>query len=170
MTGAAFTIDVKLDDEAARQAFAGLAAAGAALRPVMEDIGQQIVTNTLLRFEHGRGPGGVPWKRSWRVEHGGGQTLVDSGRLRGSIVAQPSDTDVIVGTNARYAAIHQFGGTITAKRAKALRFRVGDKWLFRKRVRIPARPFLGLDADDRADILDIATDHLRLASGGAVQA
>jgi phage virion morphogenesis protein len=169
MTGAAITIDAKLDDDAVRQAFAGLAAAGGDLSDVMRDIGQQIVTNTLLRFEQGKGPGGVPWKKSRRVENGGGQTLVKSGILRTSIHAQASASDVIVGTNIRYAAIHQFGGTISAKTKKLLRFKAGDRWISKKSVRIPARPFLGLDADDRADILDIATDHLRRASGGAVE-
>jgi phage virion morphogenesis protein len=169
MTGAAITIDAKLDDEAARAAFAGLAAAGADLSGVMADIGQQVVTNTLLRFEAGKGPSGMPWKKSRRAENGGGQTLVKSGILRTSIHAQASASDVIVGTNVRYTAIHQFGGDVAAKKAKMLKFKVDGHWISKERVHIPARPFLGLDADDRADILDIATDHLRAASGGAVQ-
>lgn len=46
-----------------------------------------------------------------------------------------------VGNPVRYAAIHQFGGTIKAKTKKALRFKIGDQWVTRESVTIPARPF-----------------------------
>jgi phage gpG-like protein len=40
-----------------------------------------------------------------------------------------------------YAAIHEYGGIITPKRAKVLRFEIGGKVIFSKYVVIPARPY-----------------------------
>lgn len=50
--------------------------------------------------------------------------------------------------DVRYALIHELGGWITAKTAKALRFRLPDgAWAMVKRVFIPARPYLRPAAD-----------------------
>lgn len=58
-------------------------------------------------------------------------------RLRGNATA-------IVGTNMVYAAIHEFGGTIKAKNAPYLVFRVsGGRYVRTKEVHMPARPYLG---------------------------
>ena len=47
-----------------------------------------------------------------------------SGTLRRSIVEKVNGMKATVGTNVVYAAIHEYGGTIRPKRAKALRFKV----------------------------------------------
>jgi phage gpG-like protein len=57
-----------------------------------------------------------------------------------------------------YAAIHQLGGTIAAKDAPYLKFKIGDRWASKKSVTIPARPFLGLDDDDEREIVRIGED------------
>jgi phage gpG-like protein len=44
-----------------------------------------------------------------------------------------------------YGPVHQFGATIQAKHAAYLRFVVGGKWVSKKEVTIPARPFLGIE-------------------------
>lgn len=49
---------------------------------------------------------------------------------------------VRVGTKLKYAPIHEFGGTITAKNAPALRFKIGDQWVMVKSVTLPPRPFM----------------------------
>ena len=49
---------------------------------------------------------------------------------------------VLVGTHVIYAAIHEFGGTITAKNKPFLVFKVDDQWVRVKSVTIPARPYL----------------------------
>jgi phage gpG-like protein len=46
-----------------------------------------------------------------------------------------------VGTNLKYARIHEFGGIIRPKKKKALRFKIGDKWVMVKRVVMPKRPY-----------------------------
>lgn len=76
------------------------------------------------------------------------QNLVDTGNLMnsvqlGSVSAKGNKAEVTVGTNVIYAAIHEFGGTIVARNAKALVFKTKDGiWHRVKSVTIPARPFM----------------------------
>lgn len=72
------------------------------------------------------------------------QNLIDTGNLRASVSAEPEGTGVIgIGPrNVIYAAIHEFGGVIRAREAKALRFKTDDgAWHTVKSVTIPARPY-----------------------------
>ena len=171
MTG----VRIEVDDKELRGALARLAGLGEDLSRPLRDVGQYLVTETNLRFETERGPGGLPWKESGRALAQGGQTLSDSGRLKQSVTLRVGARDVQVGTNVRYAAIHQFGGTIRAKTSKGLRFRLpwlkaaGESgWRRVQSVTLPARPFLGVDATDREEIALILQKHLaRLAAGGA---
>ncbi len=97
---------------------------------------------------------------------------VQSNRLRGSIravkaVVSGSGADVglvsAIGSNVKYAAIHEFGGTtrphlITAKNGKALRFMGAGGVVFRRSVRhpgstLPARGYVQAGINDRADDL-----------------
>jgi phage gpG-like protein len=79
----------------------------------------------------------------------GGVLNERTGALARSIIATIDDTgadiSVHVGPSAdiKYAAIHEFGGTIPAheivpNKAKALAFAVGGKQIFAKRVNLPA--------------------------------
>lgn len=54
-----------------------------------------------------------------------------------------------VSTDREYAAIHQFGGIIRPKTAKALRFQSGGQWWTVKQVTMPARPMLPITPDGR---------------------
>lgn len=159
MAGARLTA-IRVDDAAVDAALGELARRGADLRPAMEEIGEALVTSTRRRFETETGPDGKVWPKSLRALLEGGKTLSDSGRL-GRIIHQASDDSVMVGTDAPYAAIHQFGGTIRAKTAAGLRFTLADgSARIVTQVRMPARPFLGLDEDDGAEILFILENHL----------
>ena len=53
---------------------------------------------------------------------------------------------MVVGTNVRYAAVHQFGATILPKNANHLAVPVGGGLHFLKMATIPSRPFLPLVA------------------------
>lgn len=113
--------------------------------------------STLERFRQSRAPSGKKWKTSIRAEATGGKTLIDTAQLRNSIKSYSDETGFAVGTNAKHAATHQFGEpgrTIRAKSKKALRFQVGGRWIMRKqvKVKIPARPFLGLSEEDMQEI------------------
>lgn len=123
-------------------------------RGLMDKIGREMVARTKLRFHSQTGPAGGPWPPSIRARMMGGRTLIEKGRLVDSITHEASDSSVAVGTNVIYAAIHQMGGTIRAKTAKGLRFRLpggaGSRTV--KSVTIPARPFLGLSGEDEGVI------------------
>ena len=111
----------------------------------------------LERFRRGVGPDGQAWPVSQRAEEEGGQTLVDTGRLRESIVHEAGPSRVTVGTNVLYARIHQLGGTIRPKTTDRLRFRLANgQFVAVRSVTLPARPFLGIGAEDRHDIEAIA--------------
>jgi phage virion morphogenesis protein len=115
----------------------------------MTAIAAEGVSSTMRRFEKGEGPDGVQWPVSLRARLENGQTLVKSGRLRDSFGTEVTATSAEWGTNVAYAAIHQFGGTITAKTARGLRFQFADgRWATKRSVTIPARPFLGIDDRD----------------------
>lgn len=100
----------------------------------------------------------------------GGKTLVDKGHLRSSIDHATRETEVEVGVATpargdaeRYAAIHQFGGTITPKKeGGALVFTGADGQLvFASSVTIPARPYIGFDDQDVADLEALWTDAVK---------
>jgi len=84
--------------------------------------GGAVFTGTRLRFRDGRDPSGTSWPAPRRLISGAGEKspLIQSGRLRNSITWTSNEFVARVGTNVRYAAIHQFGGTVLAKGGKAL--------------------------------------------------
>lgn len=162
MTGAAIRITV--NDEAINAALARLEKKSGSKQPLMEQIGASLLASTQLRFEREQAPDGSPWPKSIRAALEGGQTLTDSARLKQSLTYVATEDAVEVGTNVIYAAIHQFGGRITAKNAKALRFKVAGQTVQVKSVDIPARPFLGIDDEDRIEIEQIVADYLEDAA------
>jgi phage gpG-like protein len=145
------------------------------LTPVMRQIGDTLKNDALNNFKGQHAPDGTPWKthsantqlslirrlighrngkgqRSYAYSKQGGvlnskglawaasrQILRDTGILRASVnVLDTTPTSVTVGSRLKYAAIHQFGG-------KAGRGR---------KVRIPARPFIGMSAGANRTIID----------------
>ena len=133
MAGVRLRVDV--DDDVVRRRLEELGALRIP-RLAWAEIGQTLVASTLDRFESGRGPDDVPWRPSRRAREEGGQTLVDTSRLRDSIHHRASDDGVEIGTNVVYAAIHQLGSRDDGSRPRG----------------IPARPYLGVDDGDRAAI------------------
>lgn len=97
----------------------------------------------------------------------GGKILQDSGRLASSITPSSSNSIAKVGTNVKYAAIHQFGGKtgahiIKPRNGKALAFN-GQVY---RQVNHPgslilARPFLTLSDADYAEIVQTVEDYLK---------
>jgi len=178
MSGGGLRID---GHDQALAALANLAARTEHPRPLWEAIGASLVKSTQRRFEDGRAPDGTPWPPSLRALSEGGKTLIDTARLMQSITFNAFDTGVEVGTNVVYAAIHQFGGIIKQPaREQTLHFkthkRTGKRLKgFRKEskadihqtvaipaheIKMPARPFLGLDDHDDAEIIRIAEDYV----------
>ena len=136
-------------------------------------IGRAMVDSTRRRFDAGAGPGGVAWKPSRRATSGEGKTLIGlgmAGGLMGSIAYEADEGGVRWGSNMIHARIHQLGGVIKPKNGKSLVFKLGDRTIFAASVTIPARPYLGVDAEDEAMIEDIAADAIDAAFGGAADA
>ena len=76
-----------------------------------------------------------------------GQVLhVRTGNLRRSIHPEwdmrPNYAGAIVGTDEKYAAIHEYGGEIVPKDKPYLVFKIGDQWIRTKKVTMPERSFL----------------------------
>ncbi len=121
----------------------------------MAAAGEAIRTSTLERFSREKDPEDRPWKKSIRAQRDGGKTLSASRDLATSIHVESSAKGVEVGTNKEYAAIHQFGGTIRAKGGGLLRFKIGDQWISKKSIKMPARPYLGINEEDIREITHI---------------
>ncbi len=155
---------------------------------LMPRLGEYLQGSTQKRFKTQTAPDGTPWaplqkRYARRKRYNKDKVLTLRGYLRSYIHYQVTGGDSVeVGSNQKYAAIHQFGGEIDMpERQATARYRsVAGKVLFagkkHKRateravtvpvhfVKIPARPFLGLSAEDDREISRIIRDWL--ASGG----
>lgn len=165
-------LQVALDDKEFREGLSGLLDAASDLRPMMEIAAGIFENATRHRFDTERGPGGVPWPKSWRAKVQGGKTLQDKGNLRASLTSNVGSDYAETGfdgrsESSRHAATHQFGATIRPKTAGALAF-VGPDGHFhmRQSVTIPRREMLGVDNDDLRDLLEAFVDYLEVATNG----
>jgi phage gpG-like protein len=92
---------------------------------------------------------GLELQKKVQAEKLTGQALkVRTGSLRSSINTEISESaDAVsasVGTNIRYAAVHEYGvdhpWLVAAKRGKALRFEIAGRTIFRRSVTHPPLP------------------------------
>lgn len=151
--------------EALDGALARMAALGERPRPIWDAIGQYGESSTRLRFKNQAGPDRKRWVPSLRARLVGGQTLVHKARLLRSISHRADNSGVEWGTNVIYAGAQQDGAVIKAKSAKALRFRMpGGGFVSVKKVVLPARPFVGVNAEDGREMLALAHDAVDLAA------
>lgn len=147
------SMNVAIDD-GATASLRAIAARIKNLDPALDEIGASQVTETQQRFEDQVGPDGKKWVSLSAVtlekrKAPRPQILREKGELYDSIThAVLSLRGVKVGTNRRYARIHQLGG-------KAGRGR---------KVSIPARPYLGLSPAGEKEILEILSDHVGRAA------
>lgn len=164
MTGA--RIEIAFEDAVLMGALGRAIATCANPEQLLDVVGAVVEEGVQRRFETATDPDGVPWLESLRAREGesGGKTLTDTGRLQGSITRAVTKDSVAVGTNVIYGAIHQFGGEIVPKNAEFLTFTLASgEGVVTKSATMPARPFLGLDVEDRAGIADQVTRHFREA-------
>lgn len=158
----------------------GLGPAG--LRPALREIGEDLAESTKRRFATSTAPDGSRWAPNAQATylgmlgradsrsdgrlnaHGSARVmakrpLVASGVMGDQILYQLIEGGVEIGSNLVYAGTHQFGARQGAfgRTSRGAPIPWGD---------IPARPFLGLSADDEAAVLDILDDHLAGLLGG----
>ncbi len=136
---------------------------------LLDTLGAVGVSQTQRRIESEKaGPDGTPWQawsKGYASDRTGGQSLLMSeGNLVTSIDHDTRGGEVAWGSPLVYAAVQQFGATITPKNAKALAFTIGSTLVLAKSVTVPARPYLGLSADNRSEMEETA---LQFIAGGA---
>ncbi len=119
-------------------------------KTLLANIGEEVITQTLQRFQEEKGPDGTPWKKSQRAAAQGGLTLTDSAQLRDSINRNLGADFVEVGTNKIYGPIHQLGGD--AGRGHA--------------VHLPARPYLPENIEEVKSLDKLVDDLIVRMVGG----
>lgn len=132
---------------------------------LLSDIGALGESQTRRRItDEKSSPDGAPWPPNLA----GTPTLVETGQhLLASVAFVAGSDQVEWGAGWEFAHIHQFGATISPKNARALVFQLGGRTVRAKKVTIPARPFVGLSADNAEEIEELVTDVLAGMLGGA---
>lgn len=150
-------VTFEVQDEEVRSAFTRMVANASESRGYLSAIGEALKNTTKMRFASGTDPGGAAWAPVIR----GGAPLRNTGaHLMNAVNYRVGSDHVEIGVPPAWGAVHQFGATIQARNAKYLRFKVGNRWVRKKQVTVPARPFLGISTEDRAEILDILRKYL----------
>ena len=118
------------------------------MRPLWQAVGMYVQRQTIReRFDKEQSPGGQKWKplspatlkqRSVKHKTGHMKILQDTGELRRSITYEAEPNSVRVGTALKYARTHQFG-----------------------RGKIPARPFLGVNNEERQHIISMLGAYIK---------
>lgn len=166
-------ITIQVDDKQVLDMLAELSRRMTNLQPAMKEIGEDIVESTKRRFDSSTSPDGTPWaanssvtvarylgmfagshkkdgtlsKRGAARSAGKKPLIGETKTLQSTINYQLNGTSAVhIGSPKVYAAMHQFGGT---------KAQFPHLW-----GNIPARPFLGLSAPDKANILDILGTYL----------
>jgi len=168
----------------------GLVARVDDLRPVLAQFGIHMIRSVEQTFQAGGRP--TAWPPSIRAMTKGGKTLIKTARLKDSIVAAVTGPRTLsVGTNVKYAAVHQLGFSGTVQIPEHLRrvktrnvYQVktaqtvsGRKIRSRRKIasgftvvkahpahmRIPARPYLVAQAEDMEILQGMMERHLENA-------
>lgn len=179
MAGTHITITV--DDAQARAMLERLGEPGT--QDLMPRLGEYLQASTQKRFKSQTAPDGTAWaplqpRYARRKKYAKDKILTLRGYLRGGIHYQVTGAaEVEVGSNTKYAAIHQLGGSIDQNaQSRKVRYRsvsgrvlfagkkhkkgVTERWVTRGayQVNIPARPFLGISTEDDKEIRSIILD------------
>lgn len=173
MAGASISFEIK--DQLVKQTLYGL---GIWRERAHRPIGMALIRGTQRRFTQQVSPEGQAWKQllpAYAAIKRGPGILRASGMLMRSITAETSPSEVKMSAHRIYARVHQFGAVIKPKSPGGrLAFRLGGGsgkkgkggLVFAKSVTIPARPFLGISAEDEQSIADVVE---ALMFGGALQ-
>lgn len=125
--------------------------------PLMEAIAGLGESQTIRRItDEKTAPDGTPWAPN----RAGSSILMETGQhLLKSVAFYASAEEAVWGASWEFAHVHQEGAVINAKDSPYLTFFAGGAWRSKKSVTIPARPFVGLSDENRAEIEDLVTDH-----------
>lgn len=134
------------------------------LTPVMDRLGEQLTRSTKERFKEGTAPDGTKWapKSATTLARYGAKAdarplFGPTGLLSQQIFHQADAQSVEWGSNLIYSAVMQFGA---AKGAfGTMSNGASIPW-----GNIPARPFIGVSAEDEVQIIDILSEWLQTAA------
>ncbi|VXC72103.1 putative Phage virion morphogenesis (tail completion) protein [Pseudomonas sp. 8Z] len=149
-------LDVEVSDSQVGELLAKLAERMGDLRTPLEDIREYLHQSTDERFRQQVGPDGSPWAPlapSTLARKKGPRTLRESGDLQDTLRGQVQGDELLFGTDRPYGAVHQFGQRAGAsgRNRRGSPIPWGD---------IPARPYLGLSAEDETEVLAIVESWL----------
>jgi phage virion morphogenesis protein len=144
------TVKISVDTSVADQGLEKLASKLQNLKPAFKGIGDYMTRAILRRFESGVDSKGKAWAplSAATISHKRNpKILQESERLKNSISYEATNSQLEIGTEdgIAYDAIHQFGGQAGRNR----------------KVRIPARPYLGVSQSDESAITDIIQRYLQ---------
>ena len=141
-------------------------------RPLLQAIGEYGIDSTMQRFRTGKAPDGSAWAPKSattlaRHPRGGRKPLIGESRALSTTIAyQVGNKSVAWGSNQVYAAVQQFGATITPKKARRLMIPMpGGRVVGAARVTIPARPIVGFGAKDEEAARGAIEDWLAVVTG-----
>ena len=125
---------------------------------LLDVIGRLVQLQTRQRIRSEKiGPNGELWPHNKK----GSAPLYASGALHDSIDYRAGLGQVTVGSPLIYAAIHHFGGEIKPKKGKYLSFLNQDgNRVFVPGVTIPARPYIGISAENARELEDVVADFI----------
>jgi phage virion morphogenesis protein len=169
-------ISIQINDKALTDALQKAAREVRDMRPLLNSIGDTVLLQTSERFtSEGPAPDGKPWEplkaaTLKRKQHH--KILTERQTLRETIRYQLVDQNTVaIGSKLPYARIHQLGGVIKHNPRSELFVRNRKKGRFAKGItrgrgftfkghetRIPARPYLGLSAENSREIMRIVED------------
>jgi len=130
----------------------------------LDELGVLVTSQTQRRIRSEKtSPAGVAWKANAE----GTSILFRSGALDDSIHHEVGGREVEVGSNMVYAGIHQHGGDIIPKGKNALAFAVAGQFVLAKKVRIPARTYVGISAANANEIVSFTEGFILRGAGGA---
>jgi len=132
--------------------------------PLLDRFGLYMLRSIRKNFREGGRP--EKWEPSRNAEVNGKKTLMPTGRnLLRSITYEVSGRAVRIGTNFIGARLLQQGGTIVPRQAKALRFLIGERVVFARKVTMPARQYLLIQPEDARRMIKMADDAVAKAPG-----
>ncbi len=150
-----------IDDAEVKTELKGLAGRLAKPRQALKECGLVLLRSVAKNFASGGRP--VRWKPSGRARRQGGVTLTDTARLKKSMTMEVTEKRLAVGTNVKYARIHQLGGRIDKNVTVRTHWRRMVQAFGRPipprsqmvaahsrhvRFMVPARPFLMIQDED----------------------
>ena len=174
-------LTITIDDAQMQAALQQIADRGTSLQAPLSAIGSLLRESIRTNFAAGGRP--TPWKA---LKNRDGQPLRDTGRLMNSITKKVGATEVSVGTNVVYAALHHFGakrGSFGIRQvkvkaharlinqvfgrplAKPKKIQVGAhlRAMALPWGNIPARPFMLVQEEDRQEMFAIIKRYIEEA-------